>query len=359
MERIPQGEYEDRKSRAFQALERAGLDCVLVFTGVNFRYFTGLSFARERYRIVVLLMGHDGKTWLFGPSFEEAKLCKNAAGAAVETWTDAENQYQRIADTVIGAYGNRARIGLEPTTDYYHIQGLQEFLPRASVSNGSVATDALRAIKTDVELDCLREAAERTHRRMERVESFLSDGMTERELAALYGPSAMIQFGRTTSLPNAPAGDVTLRKNDIIVIDAGDRVNGYRSDIARTFFWGEPSRRMKEVYRLVAEAEEAAFAVVKPGEPAANVDLAARGVIDRAGYADFFLHRGGHGIGLGFHEIPICAGDSEDVLQPGMVLTAEPGVYLPGEFGVRLEDDILVTETGFELLAERKTIYSF
>ena len=176
-------------------------------------------------------------------------------------------------------------------------------------------------------------------------------------MAAVFGPGGMIQFGLTTSSPNSAAGARKLEASDVVVIDAGDRVEGYRSDLSRTFLFGEPTSRMLEVYKVVNEAELAAIDAAKPGEPASVVDTAARAVIEKAGFGDFFTHRGGHGLGLSFHELPICAKGSPDILMPGMVLTAEPGIYLPGEFGIRLEDDILITETGAELISERGPLY--
>jgi Xaa-Pro aminopeptidase len=188
---------------------------------------------------------------------------------------------------------------------------------------------------------------------MARVPSRLREGMTELELAREFGPGAMVQFGRTTSLPNEVAGERQLVEGDPVVIDAGDRVEGYRSDLTRTFVFGEPSAELREVYRVVDQAEQAAIAAARPGQPAEGVDLAARRVIEAAGFGEYFTHRGGHGIGLDFHDRPICVAGNSEPLEPGMVLTAEPGIYLPGEFGVRLEDDILITETGNELLCER------
>ncbi len=119
----------------------------------------------------------------------------------------------------------------------------------------------------------------------------------------------------------------------------------------------EPTKRMLDVYRVVNEAELAAIEAAGPGKPASVVDSEARKVIEKAGFGDFFTHRGGHGLGLSFHELPICAKGSPDILKPGMVLTTEPGIYLPGEFGIRLEDNILVTETGAELISERGPLY--
>jgi Xaa-Pro dipeptidase len=353
MPRITDEEHRQRVARCAEMLAREGLDCLLLLPGTNLYYFTGLRFARERYRLLAALIACDGRLWLMGPSFEQAKLGSGPVTAEVVTWTDEEDQYARVADTIWRPFGSSPKLGLEPTANYYHSLALGDAMPRAEITPCAAATDRLRAIKSPAEIACLREAAGLTRERMAGVPARLRAGITEVELAREFGPGAMVQFGRTTARPNEVAGERELEAGDPIVIDAGDRVEGYRSDLTRTFVFGEPSAKVREVYRVVDEAERAAIAAARPGVPAENVDLAARRVIEAAGYGALFTHRGGHGIGLDFHDLPICVVGNHVPLEPGMVLTAEPGIYLPGEFGVRLEDDILITDTGNELLSER------
>jgi Xaa-Pro dipeptidase len=350
-------EHRERVERCAQVLAREGLDCLIALPGSTFTYFTGLRFARERFRLLVAIIGFDGRVWLLGPTFEEDKLKSGPLEADVITWTDEDDQYGRVADTIWRPFGSRPKIGLEPTTNYFHFLGLGRAMRKAKIRECSAATDRLRAIKSEAEVACLREAARRTRERMERVPSRLEAGMTEVELARLFGPGAMVQFGPTTSMPNEGAGERKLEPGDPVVIDAGDRVEGYRSDLTRTFLYGEPSKRLREVYRVVDDAEQAAIEAARPGEPAEVVDLAARQVIERAGFGEYFTHRGGHGIGLDFHDLPICVAGNQEPLEPGMVITTEPGIYLPGEFGVRLEDDILVTDRGPEPISERGPLY--
>ena len=350
-------EHRERVGRCAQALAHEGFDCLFLLPGSSFTYFTGLSFARERFRLLVAIISFDGRVWLLGPTFEEAKLKSGPLDAEVISWTDTDDQYARVADTLWRPFGSKPKIGLEPTTNYHHFLALGQAMRKAKISMCAAATDRLRAIKSEAEVACLREAARRTRERMERVPSQLVPGMTELELSRLFGPGAMVQFGLTTSMPNEIAGERRLEDGDPIVIDAGDRVEGYRSDLTRTFIYGEPSKRLREVYRVVDDAEQAAIEAAVPGEPAEVVDLAARRVIERAGFGEYFTHRGGHGIGLDFHDLPICVAGNQEPLEPGMVITAEPGIYLPGEFGVRLEDDILVTDRGPEPISERGPLY--
>jgi Xaa-Pro dipeptidase len=353
MPRILPDEYGKRLKACTGAMKQHNIDCLFLLPGSNFTYFTGVKFMRERYRLLAALITREGKLIIMGPTFEEAKMGNGPLETEVHTWTDEDNQYSRVAQVVEKEAGRKVRLGIELTGNYYHYLALLAELPEARFVDPVPATDRIRATKSKTEIECLREAAARTRARMEKVPSQLSEGMTELALVKLYGPGAMVQFGLTTSMPNEIAGTRKLQKSDIIVIDAGDRVEGYRSDLTRTFFFGEPSEKMREVYRIVNDAELAAIDAAKPGAPAEVIDLAARAVIEKAGYGEYFTHRGGHGLGLDFHEFPICVRGNKEPLEPGMVLTAEPGIYLPGEFGMRLEDDILITEAGHELISER------
>lgn len=360
MPRIGAGEYKQRVGRCVEAMKQNGIDCLLVLPGSCFTYFTGMKFMRERYRLLVAILTREGRLILMGPAFEEAKMGSGPVEAEVHTWTDVDDQYALVAQVIekeCGAKAKKAKLALELTTNYYHYNALVKAMPEARLADPVPVTDAVRAIKSEAEVECLREAAARTRARMEKVPGQLAGGVTELEFSKIYGPSAMVQFGLTTSMPNEIASARKLQDGDAVVIDAGDRVEGYRSDLTRTFFFGEPSAKMREVYRIVNNAELAAIEAAKPGEPAEMIDLAARAVIEKAGYGEYFTHRGGHGLGLDFHELPICAEGNKSPLEPGMVLTAEPGIYLPGEFGVRLEDDILITGAGHELLSERGPLY--
>jgi Xaa-Pro dipeptidase len=295
----------------------------------------------------------EGKLVIMGPTFEEAKMGSGHMPAEVIIWTDEDDQLKIVADRIMKECGKKASVAVERTANLYHFEALRDSLPGAAFPDATPVTDGVRAIKSGAEIACLREAAGKTKDRMLRAPSLLKEGMTELEFAKLYGPSAMVQFGLTTSMPNEVAGKRKLQDGDAIVIDAGDRVERYRSDLTRTFVFGEPSDKFMEVYRVVNEAELAAIESAKPGAPAEIIDLAARAVIEKAGYGEYFTHRGGHGLGMDFHELPICVKGNKQPLEPGMVITSEPGIYLPGEFGVRLEDDILITKAGCELLSER------
>jgi Xaa-Pro aminopeptidase len=178
--------------------------------------------------------------------------------------------------------------------------------------------------------------------------------MTELEAFDLLEQRGLVQFGTTGSVPHAAAGENRLGRPDAVIIDTFDVTGGYHSDITRPVFIGEPEEEMRRVYDVVRRAQDAALAAAGPGVPACNVDRAARAVIEEAGYGPNFTHRTGHGLGLEIHEPPWLRDSSDAPLLPGDVITIEPGIYLPGRWGVRIEDDVLITGEGCELLSERE-----
>jgi Xaa-Pro aminopeptidase len=189
----------------------------------------------------------------------------------------------------------------------------------------------------------------------------LKEGMTELEALEVMSDvlrgrcdelEALVQFGANSAIPHASAGSRTLRRDEMVLFDICVAVDGYYTDITRMTCFGDATSDMKDVYRIVYEAQQAAIAAIRPGVPAEDVDRAARRIIVKAGYGDYFLHRTGHGLGMDIHEAPYLVEGNSEPLQSGNVVTVEPGIYLPGRFGVRIEDDVLVTDGGAELLTD-------
>lgn len=229
---------------------------------------------------------------------------------------------------------------------------------------GGSALDALRAVKEPDEIDTIERAQRITEAVLDHVLGLIEQGVTEREIAAeivcehlrlgaedlSFDP--IVAFGDHAALPHARPTDRALRSGDVVLIDMGGVVDGYASDMTRTFVFGEAPPRFWEVYTAVQEALDAATGEVAPGVEARAVDAAARDVLDEAGLADHFTHSTGHGVGLDVHEAPRVSARSEDLLRAGMVITIEPGVYLPGAFGVRLENLVVVEEDGPRVLTQ-------
>jgi Xaa-Pro dipeptidase len=228
--------------------------------------------------------------------------------------------------------------------------------------NGDVICNAQRMIKSEKEIALLRLSNDVTEACIRQTWTQMKAGMQEQDVARLLRQNyaalglsggGLIQFAQSSAIPHGGASPRTLQPNDIVLMDCGTRVQSYTSDVTRTTVFGKPTPRHEEIWRLVHQAQSAGITAAKPGVTCESVDAAARRVIEEAGYGRNFVHRLGHGIGLEGHEAPYFAGNNKTILQPGMTFTVEPGIYIQGEFGVRLEDDIVITENGCELLTVR------
>jgi Xaa-Pro dipeptidase len=258
------------------------------------------------------------------------------------------------------------RIGVEPRQmrllEFRHIQA---GAPTASFPDASEVVSQLRVRKDAHEVTAMRKAVQVAQSALEATIPLIKVGMTERELAgellvqllrAGSQPdlsfSPIVSSGPNSANPHASPSDRKLQPGDLLVVDWGAQVEGYISDLTRTFAVGEVDAEFQKIHRIVQEANAAGRAAGKPGVPCADVDIAARTVIEKAGYGQYFTHRTGHGIGMEGHEDPYMRGDNLQLLEPGMAYTVEPGIYLPGRNGVRIEDDMVITETGADSLSD-------
>jgi Xaa-Pro aminopeptidase len=208
-------------------------------------------------------------------------------------------------------------------------------------------------VKTIEEIEAMRRAIAVALPRFRRAFESLRLGATEAQISAAFGGDNVVQFGASSALPHGASTDRALARGEAVLIDAWDKPEGYYYDITRSTFFGEPSDEYRKVWSIVLEAQGAAIERAAPGVPCSEVDAAARRVIEKAGYGEYFTHRLGHGLGIDVHEPPYMVAHERTLLEPGMTFTSEPGIYLPGRFGVRIEDDILCTERGAESLSPR------
>ncbi len=348
---IPQAELGARRERATRELQTAGLDALVVQPGTNFRYLTGLALERSE-RLVALVLQADGETWMVGPAFEEARLSA-AVGGAYLAWAETEDPYRLLAERLRGA----STLGLGPTTWFADAERLQSALGTARLTSAHEILASLRMHKTPFEVEAIREAAEACRQRIFAAHGRLGPGATETAIASGFGTgddTVMVQYGPSSAVPHGDAGDRPLEPPTALLIDHWAPLeDGYWGDLTRsTWVGGEPPSRYREVWHIVLEAQLAGIDAIRPGATCGEVDAAARSVIERAGFGEYFTHRLGHGLGLDVHEPPYLVAGNDRVLEPGMVVTVEPGIYLPGEFGVRLEEDVVVTENGAELLSD-------
>ena len=334
--------FRDRQTRLRAAAKAHGLDALFLTPSTNLAYTANISMSRSE-RLTALLLFTEGPAALLTPSFEEDNVRRGAVVDEIATWKEEEDPIARTVRMLAGA----KTIGVEGSTAY----GTVTRLLTAAVLRGEDASalfDGLRMVKSAEEQAFLREAGRRTNLAIVATHRRLSRGMTESEVANILEQEflrlgvhgdGLVQFGPSSALPHGGPGDRRLAAGDVVLIDAGCRVRGYTSDVTRTVSFGPPADEVRKVYAVVDRAQTAGIEALRAGAPAEDVDRAARRVIEDAGYGVFFTHRLGHGLGMDGHEPPYLVRGNAAPIQPGNTVTIEPGVYLPGKFGVRIEDD--------------------
>lgn len=349
--------YAERLERAARLAGERNLDALVFGTGSDLQYLIG-SKVSSHERLTALVVGTDGKSTLVMPAVERGEIALCAVGdlpVEVVLWEDGQNPHQIVADLVPGA--TTLGIGASLTAD--HLIPLQELTGANTVLAGTVLKELFMR-KDSAEVAQLRDAGAAIDRVHARVKDLLRPGSTEREVAAEI-ETAILEEGHSSvdfvivgsaengANPHHDFSDRVIEDGDIVVIDIGGTWGvGYHSDCTRTFVVGKPSEKAAKVWDVLRAAQEKAVAAVRPGVTAAEIDQVARDAISEAGYGEYFIHRTGHGIGLSVHEEPFIMAGNELVLEPGMAFSVEPGIYIPGEFGMRLEDILVVTADGCE-----------
>lgn len=345
-----------RLERARKELERLDADVLLVSLGSDLPYLTGYR-AMPLERLTMAVVPRHGDPSLIVPELEAPRVEAGSGVFTVEAWAETEDPVEIVASFIGGAAN--ALIG-DQTWAVFLLR-LQEALPGTRFSSARQLSEALRVIKDSAEIDLLRRAGAIADGVAARLASYQFTGKTEAQVSHWVGEMlraggnesvefAIIASGPNGASPHHEPGDRRIDSGDPIVIDFGGRYRGYSSDTTRMFHVGEPSSRYNEVHALVQAAQQAAVDAVRPGVTAEAVDSAARAVIADAGYGDYFVHRTGHGIGMDAHEDPYIVAGNTQFLEPGMAFSIEPGIYLPGEFGVRIEDIVVCTGDGAERL---------
>ena len=340
-------------------MRRAGIDALLAGPSADLRYLTGYD-APQLERLTMLVLPADGDAVLVVPSLERPRAEDSGAGhvARIETWDETDDPYALVGSALGGAPG---RVAVGERMWAMFLLALQERFPSASFERSSAVMRALRVRKDATELDRLRKAATAADAVASAMVGEKVSGRTEREVARWIGEAlvesgcehvgfAIVASGPNAASPHHEPGDRVISPGDALVCDYGGTVDGYFSDITRTFCVGEPPDGFPDAYAVLAKAQDAAVAAVAPGVAAQDVDAAARSIITDAGFGDAFIHRTGHGIGLEVHEEPYIVSGNAELLAPGMTFSVEPGIYLPGRLGMRIEDIVAVTEDGAERL---------
>ncbi|WP_154795686.1 aminopeptidase P family protein [Occultella kanbiaonis] len=348
-------DYAARMRRAVAEATRAGLDGLLVMPGPELVWLTGYRPTAITERLTVLVLAADHEPTLVVPALErpDAEGATGAPGLMIVDWADGEDPFAR-AGALIRA---DATLGISDSAWAMHLLGLQDAVPGTSYLSLTQSLPMLRAVKDAAELARLEAAGAAADATYEQILGVRFAGRRETEVAAdlarllrEFGHEqvdfTVVGSGPNGANPHHEAGERTIEVGDAVVLDFGGLMHGYGSDTSRTVCVGEPRPEIRDVHEIVRLAQQAGVDAVQPGVACQEIDRAARAVISDAGYGDKFIHRTGHGIGTTTHEPPYMIEGEEQPLVPGMCFSVEPGIYLAGRFGVRIEDIVTVTDTG-------------
>ena len=363
---ISTAEREQRQERARQLMTQYKLDAIMLAGGTSLVYFSNIHWWMSE-RLFAMILPAKGNPFYVCPAFEEDRAREQIAtgpggtNAEVRLWQEDESPYQRIAEGLKDRGIAAGHLGIEETVRYVFTEGLAKAAPALHITSATPVTAGCRMIKSQHELQIMTLANQVTLAAYEAAYRSLKEGMTQNEFGMLVAAAhsqqgfqggASIQTGEYSALPHGSAKPQVIHEGTILLMDGGCKVEEYESDISRTFILGKPTDKMKKVFDIVHQAQQAALVAAKPGVQCQAVDAAARKVITDAGYGpDYkhFTHRVGHGIGMDGHEWPYLVRGNSLPLAPNMTFSDEPGIYIRGEFGVRLEDDLHITENGAKL----------
>ena len=357
---IDAAERRSRVTKVQQAMRGAGIGALLVEPGASLVYFTGIAWNRSE-RLTAAIIPADGDIGIVTPYFEEPSIRQMLAlPVEVRTWNEDENPMRVVADWLEAKHAARV-VAVEEQVRYFIVDALKRALPDADIRSGAGVVRAVRMIKSPAELALMQTANEVTIAAYRHTAPRIALGMRPQDIAAIMHRATielggdpdfeLVLLGEASANPHGSREPQTVKAGEIILMDCGCTVQGYASDISRTFTFGEPSKHQREVWSQVHRGQEIALAAARPGATAGSVDDAVRAYYEGLGYGPKFKlpglpHRTGHGIGLSGHEPVYLVHGEATALAPGMCFSNEPGIYIPGSFGVRLEDCFHVTENG-------------
>ena len=354
-----------RLAKLSTALQLSDLDALALNAGPSLTYLTGLHFHLSERPVVVIFTGKQPPVIVL-PELEMLKVKGLPYEIKAFPYGEDPAHWGEVFSKAVHSLDlNGKRIGAEPRAmRLLEFRNIKAGIPDAEFPDGSDVVNSLRVRKDAEEIAVMCKAVKVAQEALEAMIPLIKIGMTENELAAelvvqmlRHGSQSELPFapivssGPNSANPHATPSDRSLRLGDLLVVDWGAAVDGYISDLTRTFAVGEVETEYHKIHAIVLEANAAGRTAGRPGVTCAAVDKAARDVIERNGYGVYFTHRTGHGIGLEGHEEPYIRGDNQLLLEPGMAYTVEPGIYLPGRNGVRIEDNMVITESGAECLS--------
>ncbi len=370
---ITSAERLARIEKARRLMTDNGIDAILLTGGTSLVYFSNIRWGQSE-RLFAMILPAKGDPFYVSPAFEQDRALEQinlgpfAGKADLRVWQEDESPYALVAQGLKDRGVASGRLGIEETTRFVFADGVAQAAPSLKIVSATPVTAGCRMVKEAHEIALMRLASKVTLLAYAAAFEALHDGMTQTEFSGLVAAAhnrlgfpggAGAQVGEYSALPHGSIAPQTIREGSIVLLDGGCSVEGYSSDLSRTFVLGKPADKMKQVFDIVHKAQETAVRTARPGLPLDAVDAAARKVIVDAGYGPgfkYFTHRVGHGLGMDGHEWPYLVHNNmfgwvrSLNLQPAMTFSDEPGIYIRGEWGVRLEDDMLITENGAELL---------
>lgn len=355
-------DYEERLEQARKLMAKSKMDALFVSGGSDLAYFTNVNwFISER--TFGGIINRKGKTIWVWPAFEaESAREMIPKDQELRTWEEHENPFKLIGGVMHDLGAATGRLGIAPSTRSFIVFGLQKEVPGLELVNGAPISEGCRGIKSPKEIAYMDLANKITKLAYAEGFNHLKEGMSPRDLSGAISSAHQQmgvrgnggpQFGPSTAFPHGSRVPRTLQDGDVVMVDGGCNVEGYQSDVTRTIVFGKPTGKQKAVWEIVKKAQSAALKAVRPGVACEEIDGAARKVIEDAGYGPgykYFAHRLGHGIGMDGHEYPYLVKENKLKLQPGMTFSDEPGIYIYGEFGIRIEDCFVVTDDGARFL---------
>jgi Xaa-Pro dipeptidase len=351
-------DYAARRDKAGRLLAANKLDAIFIGGGTNLLYFTKVGWWLSERVFGVVLSQKKDPVWVC-PAFEVERAKELVpAGQEIRVWDEHESPYALIGGVMKDLGAAAGRLGTAPDLRAFEVHGLRRTLATLEIADGAAVTEGCRGVKTEKEIAYMDLANRITKLAYREGFKTLRAGMTTRDLAGAIAAATQKlgsqggggpQFGPNSAFPHGSQVPRTLAEGDVVLVDGGCGIEGYRSDVTRTVVFGRPSDKQRKVWDIVRKAQKAALAAARPGATCESVDRAARQVVEDAGFGPgykFFAHRLGHGIGMEGHEYPYLVKGNTLKLEPGMTFSNEPGIYIYGEFGIRIEDCLVVTADG-------------
>lgn len=346
-----------------EQMKRNNWDILMVQTRPHVFYLSGFD-ADPHERLLAVIVFKENPPIIICPGMEVNQISEVFSEGAIIGYSDSESPWEKLQSYIASNALPHQNIALESSISWRRLTNWQQIAPDAFFHEADPLLLEARLIKTPEELQILKEAASLADEGVKTGIAHLKEGVTEMEVVAAIEHalkhkgvremsfSTMVLFGEKAGDPHGNPGTRKLQKGDGVLFDLGVIWKGYASDITRTVFFDHVSEKQQEIYETVLEAEEHALSLVKPGQPIGALDKAARHIISKAGFGDYFPHRLGHGLGIEVHEFPSMNAENSEELKQGMVFTIEPGIYISNQAGVRIEDDVYVTADGAACLTQ-------